>query len=507
MNLVDSKSNGVTLNLRWSPYFEILRASGIYSLAIIVQRLASILLVPLYTRYLTPKDYGVLELLDLTVSVFTMLAGGSFASALFYHYFESDQVENRKKIVSTTLLGSILLGLIGSAIGCLVSSPLSILIFNSDQYSLYFRILFVNLAVSLPLEACLSWLKAINRPGAFMTASILRLVLAIALNAILLISFHMSIDGVLWSTLICSSITALALMVYCFSANRIHFDLRLFLRLFKYSVPIGLSGLALFVIHFADRFFLQRYATLSDIGIYSLGYKLGMLISYVHTSFHTYWSTQIYQLVRGEKGSRMITEVFTYLGLVLTFCAVVIVVFAEAALELLATPAFRSAVQVVPWIAAAYVLRGFGDFFRCLFFVENRPGLDARLNWTGAAFCFALYCVLIPKFKLLGAAAATTLTFLFVGLLALHWTHKLRPFTLEWARLIKIGVAAMLAVVVFAGTPRPTLFTSAAIAVVSCSVYPLVLIVLGFLNNKEKYAVKMIFARLFRRASPVLDRL
>ena len=40
--------------------------------------------------------------------------------------------------------------------------------------------------------------------------------------------------------------------------------------------PIGLGGVAMLVIHYGDRFFLQRSASLADVGIYSLAYKLGM---------------------------------------------------------------------------------------------------------------------------------------------------------------------------------------------------------------------------------------
>ena len=62
----------------------LLKSTGLYSIAVFAGRMASFILLPIYTRYLSPADYGVMELLDLTGSVLTILIGMRFGQSLFY---------------------------------------------------------------------------------------------------------------------------------------------------------------------------------------------------------------------------------------------------------------------------------------------------------------------------------------------------------------------------------------------------------------------------------------
>src|ERR1700680_4685541 len=96
---------------------EILQASALYSLALIAQRVAGVLLFPLYTHYLTPSDYGLLDLMDQTVSLWGLLIGAQFSSALFYHYFHDQAADWRRRVVATTILGAAGLGLGSGLLG------------------------------------------------------------------------------------------------------------------------------------------------------------------------------------------------------------------------------------------------------------------------------------------------------------------------------------------------------------------------------------------------------
>ena len=58
-------------------------SSVVYSAGIIASRMASFLMLPIYTRYLTPRDYGIMELLDITMTIFATLVAGRFGEAAF----------------------------------------------------------------------------------------------------------------------------------------------------------------------------------------------------------------------------------------------------------------------------------------------------------------------------------------------------------------------------------------------------------------------------------------
>src|SRR5258708_5641689 len=105
---------------------EIAKKSGIYSLVPVINRGASFLLLPIYTRVLTPADYGVMELLDLTSNIVALLLGTRIGQALFYFYFAARNDEERETCLSSLYTAAMLVGIL---CGCVMAgaAPLSTL--------------------------------------------------------------------------------------------------------------------------------------------------------------------------------------------------------------------------------------------------------------------------------------------------------------------------------------------------------------------------------------------
>ena len=77
---------------------ELLRHSAIYGLGNLVARIVSVLLLPLYTRYLTPGDYGLIETLVALSAVLTALVAQAMKSAFFRFYFDSAEDDRRRRV-------------------------------------------------------------------------------------------------------------------------------------------------------------------------------------------------------------------------------------------------------------------------------------------------------------------------------------------------------------------------------------------------------------------------
>jgi O-antigen/teichoic acid export membrane protein len=479
-----------------SIYRRILAGSGTYSLATVVYRCSSLLMLPIFTRCLTASEYGTMEILDVSLNVFGMIFGANFSLALFYHYWATDLPQERKAVIGTTVLGSALFGLLAAAVGIAASRPLSMLIFQQPEYAYYIRIMLLNFGFTLPLEAVLQWLRAADRSRTFVVVSVIRVGLGSVSILVLLAFFHLGLKGVVWSNLLTSSVLAISMSAYCLRKNAVAFQPRLFGRLIRYSIPVTLSGVALFTIHYADRFFLKRYTTLAEIGVYSLAYKIGMLISNAHMAFQSYWTSQMFVLMREQTGEELFSTVFTYVTLSLAAIALALAVLCGPALSIIASPDFQGARILVPYILAAYIVRAVGDHFRGIFYTENRPELDARLNLTGAAVCAVAYVVFIPLYHVWGAVLATFIGFTVIAVLGLQWIRKLRTIHLENGRLVKICISAFLAAAVSQTVPNSSLLVSAALNSLAFLVFPLGLWILGFATDEERALVADAWGRL-----------
>src|SRR4051794_15324243 len=473
-----------------SVFRSVLHGTSLYTIAILSQRFASILLLPVNTRFLTPADYGVMELLEQVGVVLSVLLGVNLAGALGYYYFETDSPRVRERVVGTTLFGSLLMGVIPGVLGAVFSTAISRLAFADPRYHGYLAVCFLAMPATFLLEAVFSWVRVENRPGLFLAGSLLRAGLTVVGTLIFVAALRLRVAGVLTTSISSIILVALFLSFYYLRTCRPTFDRETFVRMLRYAVPLGLSSMGMVFIHFGDRFILPRYRTLADLGIYAVAYKIGMLISVAYSSFHSYWSAQVYDVVKRSDADHVFARMLTYLSAALSFCALALIVAAKPGIQLLTAPAFHTAAPLVPIIVLAYYIRSFGDFFRCLFLVAKRPEWDAACTWIGAAVCLVAYFTLIPTLGVWGAAIATLVTFVVMTVVSVIWSSRLRPLSIEVSRLLKIfGTAALLAAA-SSLVPVENVVLQIAWAVFLLLSYPALLLLLRFPTEGELETIR-----------------
>ena len=482
---------------------DILKGTGIYSITVVAERVASFLLLPVYTRFLMPADYGLLELLDLTVYILTALVGMRIAESLYYYHSRADDPESQKRVVCTVLLGAVAMGAIGSALASLAAPWISQGVFGTRRYVPLFYLLYTTFAFSLPLQVGLAYVRTIDRPKLYVAISVGRLILTAALNVVFLAVYGMGAPSILWSSLVVTSLTTPLLLLYVLKGirPRQHFEWALLKDFLRYSSPLGLGSLSLFVINFGDRFFLRTVVSLADLGIYALAYKMGMLVVNVQTPFDTYWKAQMFRIVRQPRGEAVYVGVSTYVTLGLTYIVLLLALFTKPVIHLLVAPAFYPAAIFVPWIAAAYVLRSLGVYFSSAFLLEGKTVQHTCVTAASAAACLAAYAALIPRFQLWGAVAGTLVGFGVMVVLALWQAQKLRPFPYEFRRLAHLAVLAALVAAIFTAIQPASLWAHCGLAVVVAGAYPLLLLRTKFFRADELLFAEQLLTALKRRIS------
>ena len=428
---------------------ELVKKTGTYSIATISGRLLSLILLPVYTRFLSPTDYGVLELLDLTVNLAGLVLGARMGQAIFYFYFAAESKAEKEKCISTAFVCSVLLGASAVALSFVCAPLLSRLVFGTAQYVRYLQLVFLGFGLSLPLEAGYCAMRAFGDSRRFVVISLLTQLATAAISLILLVLFHWGVLAMLAAAVCGFAAASIYVAWYLLSPVPLSVDLRLMARLLRYSVPLGVSGIAVFFVHYGDRFFLRPQVTLAELGVYSLAYKIGMLVSFCHAPFVLHWNSQICKIGNGPDGEKIFARSFTYVCAGLSMVVVALSLGASPALKLLTTPAFRGAARVIPWIALAYLLRSAGAHIQSIFTLEGRPGLEARVNAVGAAACVVAYAVLVPRFKIAGAIVATFLGFLVILIYAFAIARRLRPLPFELRTLAHIAASTSISLAVF----------------------------------------------------------
>ena len=340
-----------------SPFRDILSGAAIYSLAVIAQRIASILLLPLYTRYLSRHDYGVLEMLDLLLNIISLLVMGRLGQALFYFYYHAEDEHQRRQYVTSALLGACLLGMITAVVGIIFAAPIGRLLFGMPGHTALVVISVLGWSISLPVEIGYCYLRVCDRASTYVTASICRLVGIVALNVLFLVVLGLGVSSLLWSSLITGGCLAAYMTWMILRTYPPSFEAAAFFRMIRYCVPLGISAVGEVTLSLGDRAFLRRSVSLADLGLYGLAYKLGMLVMFVITPFFTYWNAKMVGIVRRPDGEYLYARVCTYILLVLTVVVLLLTLFIDPLLWVMVVPSFRGAGAFAPWVGLAYLLR------------------------------------------------------------------------------------------------------------------------------------------------------
>lgn len=473
---------------------KLVKHSAVYSIGTLLSKIIGFLMIPVYTRFLMPEDYGIIELLALTTDVIGMVLAVGIGDAIYRFYFDSEDDEVRKQIVSTALLTFGVIGFTGLLLISTFSNPLSLLIIGSEKYSSYFLITFTTLWFNTLFEIGSTYLIIKQKPFIFISFSIGRLIVALSLNILFVVYYNMKVLGIVLSSLFTAIVGAVALLSIIIPQIGLSFSYKECKKMLVYGLPLIPSRLASFVVNVSDRYFLNYFSSLSDVGIYSLGYKFGLIGHYFVTSpFFQAWAPRRFEIFKQENAREVFSKVLTYFILISTFFGLVIALFSKDAIELVATPAFYDAYKVVPIIVLCYLILSLQYHFEIGILIHKKTKLIMYINLTVGILNLLLNFILIKRFHIWGAALATLFCMLFKVALTYKVSSKLYPIPFEFDRVAKIFITAF--VLYLTGTFITTgyFLSSALLKSIILLGFPLLLYLMDFFTYKEKtYCKDMI---------------
>jgi O-antigen/teichoic acid export membrane protein len=417
------------------------RHTVIYGAGILIGKAASFIMLPIYTRYLSPTDYGTLELLEMTVDVIGMLAGIGLAGSVFKFYAEYDDPADRGEVISTATSSMIAIAAVTSVIGVLLAPQVTHLVFRGGKqpdllFRLFFLIYFVQSAATVPLL----FVRALQKSVLFVTLNVLRLVLSLSLNILFVVGLRMNIRGVLYSTLIAGTVMGIFTTVYAFRHAGIRFSWPKFTRMTHFALPLVFWSLGSFVLTFSDRYFLNYFTNTATVGIYSLAYQFGFVLAgFAVTPFNSVWDPQRFEVAKQSDGPEVFRRVFFYLNLVLLTIAFVISVMARDLLRVMSAPAFWGAAVIVPVLMLPFILQAWSGYCNIGIYVKSKTRPFAWISVVAVATDLALNYLLIPRYGAIGAAWATVGAYVVRFILVYRLSQRLWHIDYGWGRNLELG--------------------------------------------------------------------
>lgn len=421
--------------------------AGIYALGNILRNAVSIIMLPVYTRFLSPQDYGVIELLSMLMDFVGIIFGMRLAEAIFRYYFDAGSDAERKSVISTSLFLSFALNAIGVLLVMLLAEPLAHLLFGGSGQSNYIRLFSLTLLLEAVTAVPMIFVRAQQRPWLFIAFNLFKLAMQLSLNIYLIVIKGMRVEGVIYSALISGVVMACVLTVYTLSKVGMHTSYNVLGKVARFSIPLILATIGSFYLTFGDRYFLRVFGNLSEVGIYALGYKFGFILTVLMWDpFEKIWASQRYEVHRRPDALDIFRKTFVFMSLLMIAAALGISLFVKDLLDVMSAPAFHPAHAIVPIVLIAYVLQAWTSFCNFGLLLKHKTGQIAYGSTIAVAVITVAYLTLIPLFGIFGAAWATVIGFA----ARFYWIE--RQSTLEYDMLLpwrKIAAISSLAICVY----------------------------------------------------------
>jgi O-antigen/teichoic acid export membrane protein len=442
------------------------RDSLIYTTGSVLSRAVSFLLLPLYTRYLTPADYGVLQLLDMTIdiSVIIFTAGMTAGMALFY--FQTSDKQERNDIVRTAFALEVSLSLLGAAVLFVLAPTVWKVVLRGSGEVLLVRIAAMNFVLGILSAVPMMLLQIRQQPQWVITINLLRLFAQVGLNVLFLVVLRQGVVGILLSGLIVNAVQGLGATLWLMRTAPGRARMSIVKRLRKFGVPYQISAGGSFILSFGDRFFLQASRGVSAVGLYGLAYQFGFLLYQLSAEpVLKAWGPQRLQLIGKPKDIRDETynRGFVYFNLALITMATGIGLFVQPVIKVMTTAPFHGAARLVPVILLAYVIAAWGEAINFGIIVSQKTRYITYTTWTAVVVVCLLYALLIPLYGGMGAAIATAGAFAVRTSLLYYWAQKLWHIDYEWSRIARLTAYGIVAVAIMFMIPNVSIVNQGAI--------------------------------------------
>jgi len=470
------------------------RHSIVYGLGATASRVVAFFLIPVYTRYLTPADYGDLEIFQTTLSILSIIFAMGLAAALFRSYFDYDDEEKRKTVVGTVFLFLTGTSLLFLLILMALAGNFSALFFGSIEYAFYFRVIFLTVFFDVGILIAFSVFRAREESKKYAIFTLIRFLTAVGLNILFVVVLHKGVLGILLGGLIATCLLYAILLRSIIKNAKLTFSIAELKEMLSFGLPLVPAGLAGWIMTMADRYFLQFLSTSTELGIYSVGYKFGFIVQgLIGAPFSLAWVPFLWSTAKEKNAKEIFSAVLTYFVLVGMAVALVLSVLSKEVLEVMAAPAFYGAYKVLPLIAVSYVLFGCYQILAAGITLEKKTKYIALIVGVGAAVNLGLNYLLIPGYGMMGAAVATLIAYLVLPVGSYFASKRYYPIKYEWGRVAKIFLAAAL---VYAGSIFITggsLLITALLKLLSLLGFPLLLFAFRFFKPEEIQKAKEIF--------------
>lgn len=412
--------------------------SLIYTIAIFLQGLTSFLLLPIYTTYLAPKEYGIIAVVSSMTNLLSVLYTFYLQSAITRFYFDYERSKQKiKQLFGTIFTFVIICGVILTLVFIVLGPSVFELILEGIQFYPYILLgLFIVFFNALYI-LYLSVLQTKQQSTRFAITNISYVLTQAVLTIIFLAIFHMQASGVLLAIAITNAILVIYIAFTFLRTITISIQKEMLKEYLAYSIPSAPHYLLGWSTVWVNKIMLNNLRSTAAVGVYDVGVYIGGITDVIRAAINQAYLPWFFKEMKAVKSNTKKVEQFIeYTSLLYCFSALCIALFSKEIVGIVTSDQYFEAWRVVPFITFSYVFYGYYYFFVSNLLYDKKHTKYIAVSVFISAMINALANILlIPKFGMVGSSLATLLAMGTTSILVLLITNRFLVFVFPWKKM------------------------------------------------------------------------
>jgi len=415
------------------------KESLLYGLSTILARFLNFLLMPFYTHYLQPSQYGIVATVFSCIAFFSVIYGFGVNQGYMRYYDEKKSLPSSFNFVfyNSIIFSFIIFFLSGSI------ANISGIGYENSKLIIYASIILFFDAITLIPFSDLRMKHKVYKFVAIRTISIFS---NLILNIILLNHFKNSpyiIDGIFIANII-SSLISVTLFFDYFKSIFNGIDKMLLKKIFLYSFPFLPAGLSSIIMQVIDRPIMLKLTSPYWVGIYQANYRLAIFMSLIVTMFDQAWRPFVIEKAKDEKAPEIFSKVFSYFTFILASLWLILAFFIEDIAKFnigrisLINSNYWQGLYIIPIIMGAYIFNGIYINFLASIIIKKNTYSIMIATMAGATLNIIFNLLLIPKYNISGAAFSVLISYISMALIIYYFARKTYFIPYEFGKFFKL---------------------------------------------------------------------
>ena len=433
---------------------ELSKDLAIYGSGDVAVSVINFLLLPIYVRYLTDADYGVLAKLGAVEVVAKILFRCGLDGSFMRFYYDYEGEHDRRRLASTIFLFLLALNLLLLAGSVAAAPALAGWLFTwtdtvpADERTMHVGALQLVLVNTFLLGFTFfpfHLLRMQKRAVKFSVLALTRSVATLLLRLLFVIGFGYGLMGVVTADVIVTALTLVLLLPGFAALIRPMFSSAMLRESIAFGLPRVPHAFAQQVMAVGDRFAFAFYQVGNGlVGIYSMGASFALTQKLFLSAFESAWAPFYYATAREPDAARVFSIVTTYAFAVLALMTAGLSAIAADLVDLMIGDIYAPAADVIPWIAIGVLLQGIYLLTSIGLNLTKHTRFYPVATAVAAGTSVVLNLLLIPRYGIEGAAWANAAAYGLQAAVAFRFAQRFYPIDYEWSRLARVSGAALL---------------------------------------------------------------